>query len=201
MEDLHLIPPYIPLLANLLPTLAGSDAELTLVGQIEIVGRAEAGPLRHVGHTEVGVAQQFVSHPHLKGHAEIDATHSRQHKHQGIDVLATQAVTVGKRLHVRAAIAQIEQVVVEDMKPRRLGVALHQHIAHISVLAIPPPLPHGRDIDVVKPELRFRLQFPRRVVPRNPAQPVGPRLPVFPGVSLCHIFRFRCSGHKDTNIF
>lgn len=60
---LHLIPPHIPFLANLLPMLAGGDAELALVGQIEIIGRAETGSLRHIGHAEVGVAfHQHIAH-------------------------------------------------------------------------------------------------------------------------------------------
>lgn len=77
-----------PFLANLLVAFTWGDAELAIMSWIEIIGGAETCMLGHVDHAEISVARQLIGHLYLKGHAEVDATHSRQHEHQRIDVLA-----------------------------------------------------------------------------------------------------------------
>ena len=70
-----------PFLANLLVAFTWGDAELAIMGWIEIIGGAEVNTLGNAGHADVGVAQQLVGHPHLKSHEKSNATPSRQNEH------------------------------------------------------------------------------------------------------------------------
>lgn len=175
------VPTDVAFLPELGPTQTKGEVELALEGQIEVVGRSEAGATGRFGHRKVGEAQQLFGHEDLILHAEIHATHAGEDEHHGVDVVAPQPMLGGERLEVGIAIGEIQQIGVEEPDASGRRVAFHQDVGDIAIGREHPFLPQRRDEDVIELELRLLSQFPRLQFPRN--QALAFVLPEFPGVA------------------
>lgn len=126
------------MLPQLLASVAGSGAQVALVGEVEISAGAETAMASYVNDAKRGEAQQFISQTQLVSLAEVDATHACKQEDERVDVAGSGTISFAESGDFSAACGQRAQEIVHHTDARRLQVALQGYIRHQSVLAVVP---------------------------------------------------------------